>query len=108
MCAYEAARRRARALLRAHLSPAQREELERWAAFSVVAQSGRRYRITSVAPFNVRDEAAGNDYCLQFGYESSGVPIEDLMLAEKLLLECDEAAFLATANERPGAGAAKC
>ena len=98
----EAARKRARSLLLSHLDDVQRHGLERHGAFCVTARSGHRYRIsTSAAPFNVRDETTGFEYCLQFGFETSwSIPVEDLMLAEKLLLECDEAEFLATANRR--------
>jgi len=96
------ARARARQLLRAHLNETQREQFEGAGSFVVVAPSGRRYRIRSATTSNVRDEAEGAEYCMQFRSDPQclSIPLEDLMLAQKLLLECDEPQFLRIANKR--------
>jgi hypothetical protein len=98
------AQERARQLLWEHLSEPQRAELDTTGTFVVVARSGRQYRITAATTFNVEDER-GNDYCIQFRTDRQcrGVPVEDLMLAQKVLLECDEAEFLRVANKRNAA-----
>ncbi len=100
------ARARARELLREHLNEAQREQYERAGSFMVVAQSGRRYRIRTATTSNVRDETEGADYCMQFRSDPQclSIPLEDLMLAQKLLLECDELQFLRVANKRSFTG----
>jgi hypothetical protein len=96
------ARTRARDLLREHLNETQREQFERAGSFVVVAQSGRRYRIRTATTSNVRDEAEGADYCMQFRSDPQclSIPLEDLLLAQKVLLECDEPQFLRIANKR--------
>ena len=96
------AQERACELLREHLDDAQREEFDRSGSFVVVGQSGRRYRVRSQRTFNVRDETDCNDYCMQFRSDPQcrSIPLEDLMLAQKLLLECDEPEFLRVANRR--------
>jgi hypothetical protein len=92
---------RARALLREHLDETQREHFERAGSFIVVAQSGRRYRIRAANTSNVRDETDGANYCVQFRSDPQclSIPLEDLLLAQKLLLECDETQFLRIANK---------
>jgi hypothetical protein len=96
-----AAGARACHLLREHLNEEQREQFERAGSFVVVAQSGRRYRIRSANTSNVRDETDGASYCVQFRSDPQclRIPLEDLMLAQKLLLECDEPQFLRIANK---------
>lgn len=96
------AQARARELLRSHLDEAQRTEFDRSRSFIVVAPSGHRYRITAANTFNVQDETEHSDYCMQFRSDPDcrGVPLEDLMLAQKLLLECDEREFIRIANKR--------
>jgi hypothetical protein len=96
-----AAEARACDLLREHLNETQREQFERVGSFVVVAQSGRRYRIRSANTSNVRDETDGASYCMQFRSDPQclRIPLEDLMLAQKLLLECDEPEFLRIANK---------
>lgn len=92
-----AARDRARALLLSMLSKQQRDQLERERFFEVVAQSQKRYRIRQGTHGNVRLIDGGREsvsYCAQ----PLGVPDEDAMLAQKLMIETDEAAFLRVAN----------
>jgi hypothetical protein len=95
-----AAGARAWDLLREHLDETQREQFERAGSFVVVAPSGRRYRIRSANTSNVRDETDGANYCVQFRSDPQclRIPLEDLLLAQKLLLECDEPEFLRIAN----------
>jgi hypothetical protein len=93
---HSAAGARAYDLLQDHLNEAQREQFESAGSFVVVAQSGRRYRIRAANTSNVRDETDGSSYCVQFRSDPQclRIPLEDLMLAQKLLLECDEPQFL--------------
>lgn len=89
---------RARTLLLACLSDAQREAFEAHGYFEVVTASGQRYRITRGWGGNVllivNDKPAAR-FCI---HPSQYVPEEDNMLAQKLLLEHDEPTFLRTAN----------
>jgi hypothetical protein len=96
------AQARALELLRSHLDQGQREEFDRSRSFVAVAPSGRRYRIRAATTFNVCDEGQRDEYCMQFRSDPDcrGIPVEDLMLAQKLLLECDESQFLRIANTR--------
>ena len=94
------ARRRARRLLVANLNPEQRRELKRKGHFHVAGSKGNIYRIASSLPFNVRlaGEARRSRifFCLEA--EDPDLPMEDVMLAQKLLLETDEGEFLRLAN----------
>lgn len=97
----KAARDRARQLLLSMLDVRQREQLEREQFFEVITNhSRRRYRIRQGTHGNVRlvDETGREvtSYCAQ----PLGVPDEDAMLAQKLMLETDEEAFLKVANAR--------
>jgi hypothetical protein len=97
-----AAQVRARELLRAHLNDDQRSEYDRKRSFVVVTPNGRSYRIKSASSYNVHGEADGIDYCVQLRSDAAcrGIPVEDQMLAQKLLLEVDEPRFLRLANRR--------
>jgi hypothetical protein len=97
-----AAQLRARELLRAHLNDEQRAEYDRRRSFVVETPRGRRYRIKSTSSYNVHGEVDGIDYCVQLRSDATarGVPLEDQMLAQKLLLELDEPRFLRIANRR--------
>jgi hypothetical protein len=94
------ARKRARKLLWANLAPDQRRELRRKGRFHVTGSKGNVYRIASSVPFNVRlaGEAKRSRifFCLEA--EDPDLPMEDIMLAQKLLLETDEGEFLRLAN----------
>lgn len=93
------ARAKARALLFAGLDRDQIESLEKHRYFDLKV-AGRCYRIHQGTHGNVRLlDDAGREvtlYCAQ----PNGVPTEDAMLAQKLLIESDEAAFLRVANAR--------
>jgi hypothetical protein len=81
---------RARTLLRRHLDLEQRREFDRHGRFNVSGVSGSRYVI------DLRGVRAGpRIWCIQ---STRVVPPYDLMLMRKLLIECDEQAFLATAH----------
>lgn len=87
------ARDKARRTLIRHLDAGQLKSFNRDGSFRVTARSGRRYTISTARSFNVVDEA-GTAYCGQI----LNVPIEDQMLAQKILLENDEEKFLRNAN----------
>jgi hypothetical protein len=86
---------RARALFFAHLTPAQRRGWHLRRRIEVVASSGRRYLLAPYRPYNVRSDDA--IFCLQV---EGRLPDYDKLLAQKLLLECNETRFLANANVR--------
>lgn len=94
------ARKRARKLLRASLDPWQRAELKRKGHFHVTGSKGNEYRIASAFPINVRlaGEAKRSRIYFCLYAQDPLVPTEDVMLAQKLLLESDEGAFLQIAN----------
>jgi hypothetical protein len=96
-----AATKKARALLRATLTPAQRRELDRLNRFHVIVE-GRTYRINRGVSGNIELlEERGDElfvkesFCIHSDHE---LPVEDHMLAQKLLLETDEVAFRRIAN----------
>jgi hypothetical protein len=86
---------RARTLFLSKLSPAQRRSWHARRRFTVRAASGRRYTVSHYDPYNIR--TADALFCLQVG---GYTPVYDKLLAQKLLLECDEPLFLAKANIR--------
>jgi hypothetical protein len=94
------ARRRAKRLLFASLTPKQRRQLKRKGYFQVCGSKGNLYRIASTFPFNVRLAGFAKRsriyFCLEA--EDPDVPVEDVMLAQKLLLESEEGEFLRLAN----------
>lgn len=92
------AQARARALLMTSLTPAQRESLEKFRFFDIEI-SGKTYRIHQGTHGNVRQVENGREV-VTFCAQPEGVPTEDAMLAQKLMLETDEAAFLRVANAR--------
>lgn len=89
---------RARALLFSALSRDQQRSLEERNFFDMNV-NGRTYRIHQGTHGNVRLIQGGVEtrlYCAQ----PPDIPTEDAMLAQKLMLETDEPAFLRVANER--------
>lgn len=108
------ARRRARSLLAAHLTPEQRAEWEEGSFFHVETANGRRrYRIDKGYVGNIRvvhcEEAPpvkadrvreGTRLCAHAYHPDGWIPDEDHMLAQKLLLESEggEAELLQMAN----------
>ncbi len=102
----EAARVRAEALLLDHLDSDQIAEFRRSRCFIVQSRDGvRRYRIDYGKQGNVKllgelpfhKDRAVATFCI---HPDLTIPTEDCMLAQKLLLETDEKAFLRIANRR--------
>ena len=86
---------RARDLFLSKLTKKQRRSWLARRRFTVEAASGTRYTIVPYDAYNIRTSDAL--FCLQV----AGItPVYDKLLAQKLLIECDEALFLATANIR--------
>lgn len=93
------AERRSIALLQTHLTPGQRLEFATEYQFTVRGcMTGRPYKLTRDTVFNVEDLWSGTRLC--FGPVEAGyfLPIGDLLLAQKIMLECDEGTALAIAN----------
>ena len=94
------AQKRARKLLTSALEPWQRKELKKKGYFHVYSSRGNIFRIAREFPFNVRlagdAKASRIFFCLEA--EDPAVPVEDIMLAQKLLLETNEGEFLRQAN----------
>ena len=94
----EEIRERSRALLLRMLTPAQRVQFERENRFTVRVKGRGRFIVTSGAIFNV----AGPDSTTYCTRAEPPVPIYDLMLAQKILLEADPSQFFKVANrDRP-------
>lgn len=94
---------RARNLLLAHLTPAQRKTFIDNEWFVVEGgQSGRRYRINAKDNLVANIDALGPDDRVEHrlcGHcDPSVVPLADHLLAQKLMLEADEDEFLKLAN----------
>lgn len=87
-------------MLLEHLSQEQREQYEEHEAFLAEAPSGRRYLILYGMTSNVAELDENNRqiarYCIHA--RQRGVPVEDVMLAQKLLIETNEEEFLRIAN----------
>nr|WP_246510465.1 hypothetical protein [Bradyrhizobium glycinis] len=95
---------RALRLLRSWLSPQQRVEFERKGYFDVVGcDTGKRYRIRRGTSGNVNeiDEYGRLGMGLCF-VPLGGLAQGDVMLAQKIALETDEARALSIANSFPG------
>lgn len=89
---------KARRLLCRMLSPSQLHELETHGCFTVEAPGRGRFCILPRTTFNVFHMQTGNLYCCN---TEAFVPLSDLMLAQKLLLENDPDRFFSVANCRP-------
>ena len=88
------ANRRARILLLRHMTLDQRRDWKRIGRFTVVGSRGTRFILNGR---EVIRESDSHTFCLQVVGEP--VPLEDAILARKILIEADEAQFLATAND---------
>ena len=98
------AQRRARALLKSLLTPAQLAELKRRQYVTVVGSKGGVYRLH---PRMGRVEGvdkhgsrwfARRGYCFHFADPNSQLPKADICVGQLLLLSCDEDEFLSKAN----------
>lgn len=86
-----AATLRAEELLLSRLDDGQAKDYSEGRGFAIQAASGRTYRIHD----NVVEDSDGCRWCL----DSEGyIPVEDKMLARKLLIEADEEEFRRRAN----------
>jgi len=96
--AYRKANGRARALLHKHLTKKQRWELRATKAFTVIGQDGRIYQVTEGSASNVfmlEDGEPIYRFCVV--PKVTSLPMYDLMLAQKVLLENNIQLFLNTA-----------
>ncbi len=89
---------RARRLLTRLLNDSQLRELEKHGCFTVKIAGRGTFCILPRSTFNVIHLQTGNLYCCT---TEAFVPLSDLMLAQKLLLENDPDRFFAAANCRP-------
>lgn len=92
-------------LLESVLSQVQREQLQKESGFLVRGQSGVVYRVRRGRSINV-DEIAGNGEVVRThcAHPSMDVPDGDTMVAQKLMLECDEQEFLRIAYKHAARG----
>lgn len=89
---------RAEALLLSGLSLEQAESLRKYQYFLVSSKDGKRlYRISYGIAGNIHLIEKGRPVA-QYCIHPVGVPTEDVMLAQKLMLETDEESFLRIAN----------
>ncbi len=83
------------------LNPIQAKDFRTTREFTVISKDGKRtYRITYGIAGNVILIEKGKPvarYCIY----PIGIPIEDVMLAQKLMLETDEESFIRIANRTP-------
>jgi hypothetical protein len=88
-------------LLEENLSPAQRDQYERYGYFDVAGgETGRRYRIKNWLQANVEQlDKSGRSVRLLCFMPEGGLVIGDVMLAQKLALELFEADALRVANQ---------
>lgn len=89
---------RARRLLRRMLSEQQQRELQTHDCFTVDVRGRGRFCILPRSTFNVFHIQTGNLYCCN---TEAFLPLSDLMLVQKLLLETDPDRFFAVANCKP-------
>jgi len=92
------ARKKARALLLKHLNFEQKAAFKGAGTFQVKGQDGKQYKISAERSFNVTCLETGNRFCGQL----ADTPIEDQMLAQKLLLENEPEKFFKNTNMTPG------
>lgn len=96
------ARERSLTLLMRCLNATQRAEFERSNSFRVRGRSGQEYRITYATAANVEVLAPRGIVERRLCAGPVGVPVPAMMLAQKLMLENQEAEFLRIAARGPG------
>lgn len=95
----EEASAKARVLLMRVLNPIQRAEYEADKRFTLVGSLGGRYRIAHGRVGNVSLlNDAGDPVIVYCAHPRERMPVEDVLIAQKLSLLTDEAAFIAVAN----------
>jgi hypothetical protein len=97
------AEKRAAHLLIGNLSAPQRDQFEMFGHFDVVgSDTGKRYRICRGQQLNVVElDRSGRHVRILCFMPQGGVPLGDVMLAQKLSLELFEADVLKVANRSP-------
>jgi hypothetical protein len=93
----QASELRARRLLSRMLDANQKRELQQHGCFTVEVNGRGIFCILPRSTFNVLSLETGAAYCCNI---EAFVPISDLMLAQKLLLENDPEHFFSVANRR--------
>ena len=93
-----AAERRATELLMSVLEPAQRDMFRKEKTIIVVAASGTQYRIGLGTVNNIMELNPDGTPKLRLCVHPVGVPLADVLVTQKLLLETDEAEFRRMAN----------
>lgn len=94
----EAPRKKAKRLLYSMLTDYQKRMYRKHRYFHVISQTGKKYRLKHGDTMNVyliEGDKPVKKYCIH----PTNVPVEDTLLAQKLLLETDEKAFLKIANK---------
>lgn len=97
---FEEATARSLRLLKSFLSTSQRAELERWEGITVRGADGQEYFIDAQPHQNIYLIERGlrrRRFCVVM--QDSRIPLYDMMLAQKLLLETDIPRFTALANK---------
>ena len=91
---------RALELLKQNLSPSQREQFDGHRFFDVIGgTTGTRYRIHQAYQMNVEELSPGGKRARLLCFAPHGhLPICDVLLAQKIALECFELDALAVAN----------
>lgn len=95
LVAYKKIYRLSLRLLLRHLSKQQRAEFKAYRRFTVQGQFGDHYTIKQSRMVNIIRNRDGARFC---GYPD-GVPLPDVLLGQKLLLETDEKNFLKSTNK---------
>src|SRR6266496_151744 len=87
-------------LLVSNFSPAQREQFARYGYFDVIGgDTGTRYRIRNGRTLNVAQlNGSGGCVCLLCFEPQGGLPVADVMLAQKIALELCESEAIRLAN----------
>jgi hypothetical protein len=102
--AYREAHARGLCLLNEHLSPAQRDQYEKFGYFEVIGgTTGKSYRIKKGTQMNVEELGRnGKRVKVLCFMPKGGLVVGDVMLAQKLALELFEPHALTVANAIPG------
>lgn len=93
------AHKRAEETLRRHLNNEQWRNYCFQNYFDICTPSNRRYRLHKVSSRGIQRLPTGPCYCIVFDYPD--IPLPDLLLAQKLLLEADEDRVLRIAQSDP-------
>ena len=91
-------------LLMRCLSPTQRAEFKRSRAFTVRGKGGQQYRVTHGTTANIELLTRSGRIAQRLCAGPVGIPTPAVMLAQKLMLESQEAEFLRIAYVRARTG----